>query len=193
MRRIVLVVIIVAVVGLAGYMVLRPKGSARAGKRSSAAVQDSTGAKGKAKGRAVKSTAKAGKTTGTLKPMTKEQRKAEAKKLRAEERRRRRELRKQERERKRALRAASRGRSSKRGRKGQYYIVKAIVSLGSESYALIDGRRAKVGDVVMARRIVAIMPDRVEVEAFGRRSTVRVGESLLPSSYIGTKTSRRRR
>ncbi|MEO0004622.1 MAG: hypothetical protein ABIK49_01280 [candidate division WOR-3 bacterium] len=61
--------------------------------------------------------------------------------------------------------------------------MEAVVSLGSDSYALIDSRRVRVGDVVMGRKIVAIQPDRIEVEAFGRRNVVRVGESLLPSTY----------
>ena len=199
MRRIVLIVIVVAVLGLAGYMVLRPKKAAKSSKRSEAVAGESTGTAGKApaKGKAVSKAAAGkaasrGKTSGTLKPMTKEERKAEEKKRRTEERRRKKELKRQERERRRALKLAGRGRSAKRGRKSQFYVVKAVVSMGSESYALIDGRRVKVGDIVMARRIVAILPDRIEVEAFGRRSTVRVGESLLPS-YTGGRTTRRRR
>lgn len=80
-------------------------------------------------------------------------------------------------------------RKAKARRKGQFYVVKAIVSLGSESYALIDSRRVKEGDVIMGRRIVAILPDRLEIEAFGKRSSVKVGESLLPPTY---STKRRR-
>jgi hypothetical protein len=67
--------------------------------------------------------------------------------------------------------------------------VKAIVSLGDESYALVDSRRVQVGDVIMGRRIVAVLPDRVEIEAFGKRSSVKVGESLLPPSF-GTSSRR---
>lgn len=196
MRRIVLVLILVAVVGFAGFMLLKPKGSARSSKRAAATVTDSTGSVRTAasKGKSAAKPARRGKTTGALKPMTKEERKAEVKRRREEERRRRKALKQQERERKRALKAAGRlGRSSKRSSKGQYYVVKAIVSLGHDSYALIDGRRAQVGDVVMGRRIVSIEPDRIEVEAFGRQSTVRVGESLLPSSYGGSGSTRRQR
>jgi len=68
--------------------------------------------------------------------------------------------------------------------------VKAVVSLGKESYALIDNRRVRVGDVVMGRKILAIQTDQIEVDAFGRRNIVRVGESLLPPTY---STRERRR
>ena len=203
MRRIVLVLIIVAVVGLAGYMLLRPKGTAAKKKGAGKAKADTTATEeeGRAKGKSVATTgkggkasrARGGKSAGSLKPMSKEERKAEKKRLRAEEKRRRRELKRQERERRRMMRAGRRGRGSKRGRKGQYYVVKAIVSLGGESYALIDGRRARVGDIVMGKKVVAIEPDRLEVESFGRRTTVRVGESLMPGGYTGSERRSRRR
>ena len=182
MRRIVLIIILVVVVGFAGYMLLRPRGSSQPKETSSA---DTTGSKRSRRRRK-------GKTAGQIKPKTREEIKAERKRRRKEERQRKRELRRREREKRRRLRQARRGRgrrSRRRGRKGRYYVVKAIVSLGDESYALVDGRRVTVGDVVMGRRIVAIRPDRLEIEASGRRSTVRVGESLLPTYY----SSKRRR
>jgi hypothetical protein len=112
---------------------------------------------------------------------------AEKKARRKEERRRRREEKRREREKRRRLKAArqQRGsrRKSKRGRGDQSYVVTAIVSLGNDSYALVDGRRVSEGDVVMGRRIVEIRSDRMVVDAFGRRQTVRVGESLMPATY----------
>jgi hypothetical protein len=59
--------------------------------------------------------------------------------------------------------------------------------LGSDSYALVDGRRVAAGDVVMGRRIVAIEADRVIIEAFGKRSAVRVGESVVPLTFTTKK------
>lgn len=167
-------------------MLLRPKGGAKASAaKVKAAVTDSVAAGGKAVASKVASAVKrGGRTSGSLKPMTKEERKAELKKLRAEEKRRKKELKRQEREKKRLLKFARSRRGKRRtSRKGVYYTVKAIVSLGNERYALVDSRRVVEGDVVMGRRIVSIEPDRIEVEAFGRRSTVRVGESLLPYGY----------
>ncbi len=197
MRRIVLVLILVAVLGFAGYMLLRPKGTAKKSKSTRKTEQDSTAGKKSAGARMTSSSGRRGRsrgrTSGSLKTMTKEERRAETKRRRAEEKQRRRELKRQERERRRMLRGSRRGRKGTRSRKGQFYVVKAIVSLGSESYALIDGRRVQVGDVVMGRKVVAIEPDRIEVESFGRRSTVRVGESLLPSGYGGREPRSRRR
>jgi hypothetical protein len=188
-RRIVLVLVLVAVVGIAGFLLLRPKGKATRDKAKTAQTGsgDSTGA-----ATAAKPCRKASRAAGALKPKTREDRKAEVKRVREEERRRKRELKRQERERRRRLKAAgSRSRSRGRGRsKGQYYVLKAVVSLGSDSYALVDGRRAGVGDVIMGRRIVAVGPDRIEVEAFGRRMTVHVGESLVPSSYAPNRRGR---
>jgi hypothetical protein len=187
-RRIVIVVILVAAFAVAGYMLLRPKGGAKAAKAKTA-VTDSTGGATDAFGKAVaakKAAAKrvGGKTTGSLTPMTREERKAQVKKLRAAEKLRKKELKRQEREKRKMLKYARSRRGKRRtSRKGVYYTVKAIVSLGNERYALVDSRRVQVGDVVMGRRIVAIEPDRVEIEAFGRRSAVRVGESLLPAGY----------
>jgi hypothetical protein len=182
-------VILVAAFAAAGYMLLRPKGGAKAAKAKTA-VTDSTGGATDEYGKAVAARTAAakrtgGKTAGSLKPMSREERKAQVKKLRTEERRRKKELKRQEREKRKLLKDARSRRGKRRTSrsKGVSYTVKAIVSLGNERYALVDSRRVQVGDVVMGRRIVAIEQDRVEVEAFGRRSAVRVGESLLPAGY----------
>jgi len=173
MRRIVLIVALVVVLAVAGYMLLRPR---KAPDKTTTSAESGT---------ASKSSGTRGRTTGRIKAKTKEELKAEKKQRRKEEKRRKRELRRQQREQRRRLRAAKRGKRSRKrgGRRGQLYTVSAIISLGSESYALIDGRRVMVGDIVMGRRVVAILPDRLEIEAFGRMTTVRVGESLLPSYY----------
>lgn len=176
MRRIVIIIALVAVVGFAGFMLLRPRsGAKRAAKQ---AASDAV------------ATAQTGRKSGKLKARSKAEMAEEKKKRKAEERKRKRELRRQERERRRRLRAAGK-RRGRRGRrkKGQLYVVSAIVSLGNESYALIDGRRVGVGDVIMGRRIVSIQPDRLVVEAFGKTTTVRVGESVVPFAY----SERRRR
>jgi len=181
-RRIAIIIIAVVVVGVAGYFIFRPKGGGSPKSRTA----DASGSKKPVKG----------KTEGKLKPKSKEEKRAEKKRRRKEERQRRREERRREREKRRRLRRASsrRGkrRSKRRGSKGSLYVVRAVVSLGAESYALIDGRRVGVGDVVMGRKIVSIQPDKIEVEAFSKRSFVRVGESIMPATY-DTKQRRRRR
>ncbi|MEO0051195.1 MAG: hypothetical protein ABIK11_01445 [candidate division WOR-3 bacterium] len=179
MRRIILVLIVAAVVVVGGVLLFRkPKPAARSSR--STTQSDSISGAGR------RSTAAQGRTAGRIRAKTKEERAAERKRLRAEERKRKKELKRQERERRRMLKYARSRRGGRKtaSRKGTYYVVKAIVSLGEDSYALIDNRRVRVGDVVMGRKIVAIGTDRIEVEAFGRRTTVRVGESLLPPSYF---------
>jgi len=192
-RRVVLAVVLVAVVGLAAFMLLRPKKAQSRSSRRSRSAQGDTATGGEP--RAAAATTRRGRTAGRVRGSTKEQRTAEAKRLRKERRKQLKEQRKRDRDRRRQLRLASRrqGRGSRRGssRKGQYYVVRAIVSLGGDSYALVDSRRVKVGDVVIGRRIVAIQPDRLEVEAFGRRMTVRVGESLLPPTFDARARRRR--
>ncbi len=190
MRRIVLVLVLVGVFIVAGYMLLRPKPKAKAGSKSSkVAVGDSTGHGASAgsvtqAAKSGKKSGRKGKVAGTLKASSKEDRRAQAKKIRDEERRRRKELKVQAREKRRMLKGArARGGRRKTGQGVGFYVLKAVILLGDHSYVLIDGRKAQVGDVVMGRKIVGIGQDRIEIEAFGRRSTVRVGESLLPSSY----------
>lgn len=180
MRRVLIILVGAAVVVLAAVMLFRkPKVSSARRARTTQTDSATT------TGQALRASARRGKTTGAIQAKTKEERIAERKRLREAEQKRRRELRRQEREKRRMLKYARsrRGIRKSSSRKGSYYMVKAIVSLGEESYALIDSRRVKIGDVVMGRKIVAIHPDRIEVEAFGRRTVVRVGESLLPPTY----------
>jgi hypothetical protein len=187
MRRYVLVLVLVAVLVLAGYMLLRPKG-AKARPKSRTALTDSsdlggstaTGAK-TVRSRTAKST---GKVAGKLKASTSEERRAKAKQIRAAERARKKELKRQARLKKQMLKMARtrRGRRSTR-KSGELYVLKAVVATGSDNYAMVDARKVQVGDFVLGRKIVGISPDRIEIEAFGKRSTVRVGESLLPPSY----------
>lgn len=190
MRRIVLIIILIAVIGLAGYMLLRPrKQSSSRPKRTPRDTTQTADVKTTRRSRRQR-----GKTTGSITAKSKKELREERQRRRKEERQRRRELKRREKERKRQLRYASRRhgrRSRRRGRGGPAYVIKAIISLDGDSYALIDGRRVGVGDVVMGRRIVSIRPDLLEVEAFGRRSTVRVGESLLPATYVTTRRGRR--
>jgi sRNA-binding protein len=189
MRRIVLVLVLVVVLGIAGYMLLRPKGT-KARAKSKTVLTDTTeyaGASGvrPAGSRTAKST---GKVAGKLRASTAEERRAKAKQIKAAERARKKALRRQEREKKRMLTRARTRRGRRSTRKGgQLYVLKAVVATGSENYALVDSRKVQVGDFVLGRKIVGISPDRVEIEAFGKRSTVRVGESLLPPSYNPTK------
>jgi hypothetical protein len=198
-RRIVLVLLLVAAFVVAGYMLLRPKPktkSARA-KSSKVAVGDATGQDVTAKpaGKVAKSgskSSKAGKVAGTLKASSKEERRVQMKKIKDEERRRKKALKQQERDKRRLLKGASARGGRRKASKGTgFYVLKAIILLGDQSYVLVDGRKARVGDVVMGRKIVEIGQDRIEIEAFGRRSTVRVGESLLPISY-SPSTSRKK-
>jgi hypothetical protein len=189
MRRIVLVLVLVGVLAIAGYMLLRPKGS-KARPKSSTALADTseygapTGTAAKAVRTAGSRTAKsAGKVAGKLKASTMEERRAKVKQIRAAERARKKALKRQEREKKRMLKKSARGRRGRSARKGGgIYVLKAVVATGSENYALVDARKVQVGDFVLGRKIVLISPDRIEIEAFGKRSTVRVGESLLPTT-----------
>ena len=193
MRRIVLVLVLVVVLAIAGYMLLRPKGPAARAK-SRAALADTLGSDVASTGaKAVRATGSraarsAGKVAGNLKASTAEERRAKTKQIKAAERARKKELKRQERLKKRMLKVARtrRGRRSTR-KSSQLYVLKAVVVTGSENYALVDARKVQVGDFVLGRRIVGISPDRIEIEAFGKRSTVRVGESLLPPSYNPTK------
>ena len=189
MRRIVLVLVLVVVLAIAGYMLLRPKGAAARAKTRTVLADTSeyggsTGSAAKAVRPAGSRTAKStGKVAGNLKASTKAQRSAKAKQIRAEERARKKELKRLAREKKRLLSKSARTRRGRSTRKGELYVLRAVVATGSENYALVDSRKVQVGDFVLGRKIVGISPDRVEIEAFGKRSTVRVGESLLPPSY----------
>lgn len=185
MRRIVLILVLVAVVVVGGYLLLRPR-RAPERPRSRSTQGDTTGST-TVRPRGSRA-ARTGRVAGTLRASTAEERRAKAKKIRDAERQRKKELRRQEREKRRMLRRSASRRGRRTTRKGEgFYMLKAIVAVGSESYALIDGRRVQAGDFVMGRKIIEIGQDRIEIEAFGRRSTVRVGESLMPSSYTPTR------
>ncbi|HTW91509.1 MAG TPA: hypothetical protein VMH22_07335 [bacterium] len=188
MRRIVLVIGLVVVVAIAGFFLLRPKGGA-AQTQNTAALADSSqfggsaGATHKAGG---STTSKAGKVAGTLKASTLADRKAKAQQIRDAERARKKEMKRQARQKTQML-ARARGRHGGATRAGAaMYVLKAIVALGNDNYALVDSRKVQVGDVVLGRKIVQISPDRIVIEAFGKQSTVRVGESLVPASYVPT-------
>ena len=182
MRRIVLVLVVIVVLAIAGYMLLRPK-RAPARSKSRTAQTDSTGTVRPAGTRRT-----SGRVAGTLKASTKEERRTKARQIKAAERARKRALKRAEREKRRMLSRSARGRRGRTPRSGsQLYVLKAVVATAGENYALVDGRRVQIGDFVLGRKIVSISPDRIEIEAFGKRSTVRVGESLLPSSYVPTK------
>jgi len=194
MRRIVLVLVLVAVLAIAGDMLLRPKG-AKARPKSKTALADTSeyGGSTAAGAQAVRTSGsrtarRAGKVAGKLKASTAEERRAKTKQIKAAERARKKELKRAEREKKRLLKKSARTRRGRSTRKGEgMYVLKAVVVTGSDNYALVDARKVQVGDFVLGRKIVGISPDRVEIEAFGKRSTVRVGESLLPPSYNPTK------
>jgi len=186
-RRIVIILVLAAAVVLGAFLLIRkPKKVSSPRARRQTIQRDSLASIGRER------SATRGRTTGSIRVVSKGERIAERKRLREAERKRRQELRRQEREKRRMLRYAHsrRGSRRRRGQKGTYYVVKAVVSLGKESYALIDNRRVRVGDVVMGRKILAIQTDQIEVDAFGRRNIVRVGESLLPPTY---STRERRR
>lgn len=186
MRRIVIVVALVAVVGVAAFLLLRPKNAPKKG-----ADKTTSDTSEVADSEAAKTSRRKGRTAGRVRPKSKAEIRAERKKLRKEERRRKKEQKRREREQRRMLKQAGRRRSkrSKRGSKGRSYVVRAIVYLGADSYALIDGRRVGVGDVIMGRRVVSVEPDRIQIESFGRMTSVRVGESIMPLTF---DTKRRR-
>jgi uncharacterized membrane protein YqiK len=194
MRRIVLVLVLVGVLAIAGYMLLRPKGTKSRAKAKTALADTSEYGSAAASGvKAVRPagsrTAKSGKVAGSLKASTKAERSAKAKQIRAAESARKKGLKRAEREKKRMLKQSARTRRgrSTRSKGGSMYVLKAVVADGSGNYALVDGRKVQIGDFVLGRKIVGISPDRIEIEAFGKRSTVRVGESLLPSSFNPTR------
>ena len=189
MRRIVLVLVLVAVLVLAGYMLLRPKGAPAKAKTAtaltdSAQYSGASGSSAKAVRPAGTKTAKSsGKVVGNLKASSAADLKAKTKQMRDAERARKKELKRQAREKKLLLSKSARTRRGRSTGKGaQLYVLRAVVAAGNENYALVDSRKVQVGDFVLGRKIVGISPDRIEIEAFGKTSTVRVGESLMPTT-----------
>ena len=189
MRRIFLVLVLVGVLIIAGYLLLRPKGTAARAKAKVALADSLAGDAASTGAKAVRTTGartakSAGKVAGNLKSTTSAERRAKAKQIRAAESARKKALKRAEREKKRLLKQSARVRRGRTGRKGGgIYVLKAIVATGSDNYALVDARKVQIGDFVLGRKIVGISLDRIEIEAFGKRSIVRVGESLLPPSY----------
>jgi len=84
------------------------------------------------------------------------------------------------------VRRTGRGMSGGVGRAAPADVVSAIIAGNDGNYALIGSSRVEAGDVVMGRRIVDIGSDYVTIEAFGRRSRIRVGGSIM-SSEAGTR------
>uniref|UniRef100_A0A7C6A9W2 Uncharacterized protein n=1 Tax=candidate division WOR-3 bacterium TaxID=2052148 RepID=A0A7C6A9W2_UNCW3 len=184
MRRGILFLIILAVLVIfAWQVVLKPKPAPKSTKKKTKADTTETKEVKKTKGRRV----------GKLKRQTAEERKAEKKRLRAERKRLREELRRRKREERLArkgIRKKGRGKSTRKGVSA--YVLQAIIWFDvGPSYAMIDGRRYEVGDVVSGRRIVAINQDQIVIDYRGQQSVVRMGESLLPKSYLGTERRRR--
>lgn len=184
MRRGILFLIILAVlVVFAWQVVLKPKPASKSTKRKTKADTTETKVSERTKARRV----------GKLNRQTAEERKAEKARLRAERRRLRQELRRRRREERLARKGIKRKGRSKSTRKGiSAYVLQAIIWFDvGPSYALIDGRRYEIGDVVSNRRIVSIKQDQIVVDYRGQKSVVRMGESVLPSIYLGTERRRR--
>lgn len=177
MRRIILFIILgVLVVFAFTRLFSRPKPQATAGtrKKSSDTLAIRT---------------RKGKTAGQIKTKTKEELREERRRAQREERARRRELRRRQRELERMRRLSRRKRRIRSRRATQIYVLRAIMKIDSEKYALIDSRRMGIGEEISGRRIVEIGDDRIVIEEFGRRREVRIGESILPSVL----TQKRRR
>lgn len=125
--------------------------------------------------------ARRGRTAGQIKTKTKEELREEKRRAQREERARRREIRRRQRELERLRRLSRRRRRIRSKRAKQIYVLRAIMKIDSEKYALIDSRRMGIGEEISGRRIVEIGDDRIIIEEFGRRREVRMGESILPS------------
>ncbi|MEO0092804.1 MAG: hypothetical protein ABIK93_07890 [candidate division WOR-3 bacterium] len=186
MRRGILFLVILAVlVFFAWQVVLKPKPAKKPG--------TSKKTKAKTSETAEPETKKRGRRVGKLKRQTAEERKAEKARLRAERKRLKQELRRRKREERLARKRVKKKGRSKSARKGlSAYVLQAIVWFDvGPSYCMIDGRRYEVGDVISGRKIVAIKQDQIVIDYRGTQSIVRMGESILPSSYLGTERRRR--
>lgn len=183
-RGILFLIILAALVVFAWQVVLKPKPASR--QKGAKKTKADTSA-------VVRSTTKKGRKVGKLKRQTKEERKAEKERIRAERKRLRQELRRRRREERLAKRGIKRKRSGRTARKGTgAYVLQAIIWFETgPSYAMIDGRRYEVGDIISGRRVVAIKQDQIIVEYQGTQTVVRMGDSVLPRSFF--ETGRRRR
>jgi len=181
-RGVLFLIILAALVFFAWQVVLKPKAGAKV-KAAAKKVKTETS-------EAVDKVKTGGKRAGKLKKLTQEERKAEKTRLRAERRRLKQELRRKKREERLARRLARSTRKikSKKGKKQTgLYVLQAIIWFDvGPSYAMIDGRKYEMGDVVSGRKIVAIRPDQIIVDYRGSQTIVRMGESLLPKAYFET-------
>jgi len=196
MRRTLRVLISALAVGVAALLVTSCGGGGAAsasgkGGRDSTSTRrarraaDTLAAKAGKAGRAAKSglaSARGAKgKRGSLKGMTPEEKAMERKQAREEKKRLRAEIRRKRREERLAMRAgrALRGRNTgrKSAKRGAYdpYTLKGTIA---GTYALVGSRRLQVGDVIAGKRLVEVGSDRIVVEQFGSRMSVRIGEPV---------------
>jgi hypothetical protein len=166
--------------------------SAKTGTRRARKVTGASDSLGRKAGAAAKRTGKLARSAGakgkrgSLKGLTPEARAAEKKRLRAEKKRLKLELSRKRREERLASRAARRRGARKSGGRSLYdaYTLKGTVA---GSYALVGSRRLEKGDVVGGKKIVDIGSDRIVVEQFGTRFTVRLGEPIDKGLTTGSR------
>ncbi len=128
---------------------------------------------------------RAGRRAGRLERkerLSREERRKERLRKR-EERKRLREERKRRRAEARMRREALKGKRGK-GKKIGLNVLQAIFYSETGSYVIIDGKTLKVGDEISGRRIVKIEKDRVVIDYHGETKTVKVGESVAPSTLL---------
>jgi hypothetical protein len=125
---------------------------------------------------------------GSLKAQTPDEQMSDRKRLRAEKRRLRDEARRRKREEKLAQRGL-RKRGRKTGRRSLYdaYTLKGTVA---GRYALVGNRRLETGDIIAGKKLVEVGSDRIALEQFGTRFSVRIGE---PVERGGDTRGRKRR
>lgn len=181
MRKIIIIIVIIAVLAFAGTRIFFRKKTV--------------------------TTTKQPKTAGEIKPKTKQQLEAEKRQARREERKRKRELQKRLRAERKAARLARRQygyygyrrygygtyRGTRRGYRGslsaasrikkktQLYQLTAIFIADGKYVALIDNQQYEVGDIIQGRKIVNILSDRIVIDEYGKTKEVKIGESILPS------------
>jgi hypothetical protein len=155
---------------------VKTAGDTLAGKAAKSASRMASQARG-AKGR-----------HGALQAMTPEERVVERKRLKEEKRRLRAETQRKRREERLALRGSKSRAGRHTGRRALYdaYMLKGTFA---GRYALVGSRRLERGDVIAGKRLVDIGPDRITLEQFGNRLTVRIGEMV----ERGVETGSRRR
>jgi hypothetical protein len=170
--------------------------SLKSGSRRARKTQDMADSLGSKAGRAAKNAGKLAKSAGrkgkrgSLQGQTPTEIASEKKRLREEKKRLKQELRRKKREeRLREAEARRRGRRKRsRGKRSLYdaYTLKGTVA---GAYALVGSRRLERGDVVAGKKIMEIGSDRIVVEQFGTRFTVRLGEPI--DLGMSTKSKKR--